>query len=188
MVNVGDMAFLGKQMERFQSRLAAMLERRIDPRLRARIDVPDVLQETYVEAHRRWQKSHGTVPAESYVWWYGIARDQLIEIWRRNTRAVRDLHVQVALPSRSSVFIAERLYAAQETPSAIVRRAEQWQGIEAAIEQLPEEDQELLWMHIQDGLKFTEIAEVLRCKPGTARMRYARAITKLRNLAQHQEN
>jgi RNA polymerase sigma-70 factor (ECF subfamily) len=182
MTNVSQMAILGNQFSEFQTRLMNMVERRIDPRLRRRISADDVVQDAYVHAHTRWTNSKGTEPVESYVWWYCITRDVLIEAWRKHTRGMRDLNRDIALPSRSSILICTQLQAQQESPSALVQEAERKESLHQALEQLRPEEQEILWMRHFDKLSHREISEVMKISERASIARYTRALKKLRQI------
>lgn len=182
MTSVSELAILGNQFSQYQTRLMNMVERRIDPRLRRRMSADDVVQEAYLEAHRRWKNSKGTDPVDSYVWWYGITRDVLVEAWRKNTRGLRDLNRDIALPSRSSILICSQLQAPQSTPSARIKESERHQALHQALEQLRPEEQEILWMRHFDKLNHREIGEVLKISERAAIGRYSRALKKLRQI------
>jgi DNA-directed RNA polymerase specialized sigma24 family protein len=49
-----DMAALEKLLEEHRPRLLAMVERRLDPVLRARIDADDILNVAFFDARRKW--------------------------------------------------------------------------------------------------------------------------------------
>jgi RNA polymerase sigma-70 factor, ECF subfamily len=48
-LRTGDRPALGELFDRYRDRLRRMVELRMDPRLRARVDASDVLQEAYIE-------------------------------------------------------------------------------------------------------------------------------------------
>lgn len=188
-----DLAELGKLFADHQDRLLAMLRQRIDPALTPRIDPEDLLTETFLRARDRWPgyKLHPT--ASAYVWLYGLARDCLIEAWRRENRGRRDLGREVPYPERSSLQMGLGLVNPGTSPSEAFARAELRERICRALQQLPPADREVLWLRSFDGLGFKEVAEVLSQNEGkevaanAATVRYVRALKRLKDLWQEME-
>src|SRR5262249_51915503 len=85
--SVADMARLGKLYEEHQPRLLAMIRRRLDPALAARISPEDVLSNAFLKARRKWAAFNAQSALTPYAWLYRIVRDSLIEAWRRENRA-----------------------------------------------------------------------------------------------------
>src|SRR5437899_2102335 len=118
-----DSAALGKLLEEHRPRLRAMLQRRIDPALAARIDADDILSEAFLLARRKWAgfSEAGMTP---YAWLYRIALDCLIEAWRRETRGRRHPDREMPWPDRSSVQLGLNLIGTGTTPSKAAARNE----------------------------------------------------------------
>src|SRR5690242_15493848 len=112
----GDMEALGQLFEEHRPRLLAMLRRRIDPALSARVDAEDVLSEAFLLARRRWLALGGLPDMTPYAWLYRQALDALIELWRREMRALRDPGREMPWPEQSSVQLGLRLAAPQPSP------------------------------------------------------------------------
>src|SRR6266404_2602442 len=84
------LAALGRLLDEHRPKLLAMLQRRIDPALNARIDPESILNDVFFVARRRWADFQaGTMTP--YAWLYRLALDQLIEAWHKNTRGRRDV-------------------------------------------------------------------------------------------------
>src|SRR5439155_15469101 len=145
--SVADLAALGKLLEEQRPRLRAMLERRIDRALAARLDADDVLSETFLQAQRKWpaKKGSGVVSDTSpsaahakqettpdpffggmtpYAWLYRIALDCLIEAWRRETRGCRDVRGDMPFPENTSIQLGLGLLSAGTSPSDAAIRQE----------------------------------------------------------------
>jgi DNA-directed RNA polymerase specialized sigma24 family protein len=90
-LSVADLALLGRLFEERRGRLLAMLRRRIDPSVAARVGPEEVLGEASLDAARRWRWFQGQAQVSAYAWLYRVARDRLIEAWRRETRGRRDV-------------------------------------------------------------------------------------------------
>ena len=59
----------------------------LDPRLRAKLDESDVVQQTLLEAHRDWDQFRGSSTGERYAWLKQILARNLSNLLRDFTRA-----------------------------------------------------------------------------------------------------
>src|SRR3954468_2247098 len=80
----GDAAARGPLLERHRGRLRGMVALRMDPRLAARVDPSDLVQETMAEAHRRLDDYLRDRPLPFYPWLRQIAADRLADLHRRH--------------------------------------------------------------------------------------------------------
>jgi hypothetical protein len=71
------MALLGQLWAESRPRLLAMLRRRIDPGLAARIDPEGVLNEASLDAARDWGRFQARPGLSAYAWLYRVALDRL---------------------------------------------------------------------------------------------------------------
>jgi RNA polymerase sigma-70 factor (ECF subfamily) len=180
--SVVDMAMLGKLFEQHQAKLMAMVQRRLDPALAARISPEDILSEAFLEARRKWTafKAHpGLTP---YAWLYQIVLDCLIEAWRRENRACRNPKREMPWPERSSMQLVLGLVGSESSPSKKLARADLEQQVAEALKLLKDKDREILWMRHHDDLSFQDVAAVFGITETTARVRYVRALERLREL------
>src|SRR5437870_3588834 len=85
----GDAVARGALLDRHRRRLRQMIACRMDPRLAARLDPSDVVQETLAEADRRLDGYLNERPLPFYPWLRKLAWDRLVEQHRRHLRARR---------------------------------------------------------------------------------------------------
>jgi RNA polymerase sigma-70 factor (ECF subfamily) len=182
--SVTDLALLGKLFEEHQGRLLAMVRRRLDPALGARVSAEDVLSEAFLQARRKWAAYQARPELSPYAWLYRIVRDCLIEAWRRESRACRDPKREMPWPERSSMQLVLGLVGSGSSPSERMTRADLRQQVAGALELLKEKDREILWMRHHDDLSFQDVAAVLGIAENAARVRYVRALGRLRDLWQ----
>jgi len=152
---------------------------RLDRRLAARLDVSDVLQETYLEALRRWPTYRETQPVPPALWLYGLARERVLQLHRMHLLAEqRAVGREVpALPEASSVLLAQGL-----APSAQVAAAEVAEKVRVALGRLDDDERDLiLWRHVEQ-LTSREAAVLLGVSEAAAAKRYIRALERLRGL------
>jgi len=176
------MATLGKLLEEHRPKLLAMVQRRIDPSLAARIDPEDVLSEAFLEARRKWNRFKGQSAMTPYVWLYRIVLDSLVAAWRRETRATRDPRQEMPWPERSSMQLGLSLVARGTSPSKAVAREELQHEVRRVMECLSDRDQEILWIRVFDHLSFREAAMVLGVTENAVAVRFSRALRRLKDL------
>lgn len=116
--SVADLAALGRLLEEHRPRLLAMLERRIDPKLKPRLDADSILQETFMTARRRWHDFQASAMT-AFAWLYRLALDTLIDAWRRETRSPRDARRDLPLPEATSLQLGRRLTSPSRTGPAV---------------------------------------------------------------------
>jgi RNA polymerase sigma-70 factor, ECF subfamily len=183
----GDRAARNRLLDRHRQRLRALIALRIDPRLAARIDPSDVVQESLADADGRLSDYLRTRPLPFYVWLRERALERLIDLHRRHVRAqkrsVRHEEVRLAyLPDESMEQLAGRLAAGGSSPSARLQREEVHQRLRAALERLAERDREVLILRHLEQLSTREIAAVLGITEGAVKVRHVRALQRLRGL------
>jgi RNA polymerase sigma-70 factor (ECF subfamily) len=178
--SIADLALLGRLFEEQRPRLLTMLQRRMDPALAARVGAEDILTEAFLQARRRWGRFREQSDLTAYAWLYRIALDCLIEAWRRETRAGRDLHRAMPWPEASSVQLGLGLVCPGTSPSEAAGREELRQKVRQTVDLLKESDREILWMRHDDQLTFPEAAQVLGITESAATLRYVRALKRLK--------
>ena len=179
--SVSELAALGKLFEEHRARLLAMVRRRIDPALAARLDPEDLLEEAFLRAAARWSNYNPEVMS-TYTWLYRIAHDCLIEAARQAHAAGRSIRREVPWPESSSVQLGLGLIGSTTSPSEAFARAELRERIVWAVGQLKPDDREILAMRHFDELSHQEAAAILGITPDAAMQRYARALRRLRRL------
>ena len=181
----GDAAARGALLVRHRDRLRRMVAVRLDPRLAARVDPSDVVQETLAEAHRRLDAYLAAKPLPFYPWLRQLAQDRLADLHRRHVRAARRAvgREEPAGPALSDASVAElahRLAAPAPGPGEAAHRREQAGRLRAALARLPDTDREVLILRHLEQLSSREIADVLGVSPSVVYTRHLRALRRLR--------
>ena len=160
--------------------LRRVVELRIDPELRQRVDPSDVVQETQLLASQRIGDFLSRRPISFRLWLRGTALEQLISLRRRHVDAAkRSVRREVNLTHQSSMMLAKRLFAGR--PSQVLRRQELLEQVRRTISDLAESDREILLLRHVEELSNTEVAELLAIDKSAASRRYGRAIIRLRD-------
>jgi RNA polymerase sigma-70 factor, ECF subfamily len=182
-VRDGDRDAFEKLFARHRPYLRQVVSLRLDPKLRARVDASDVVQETHLEAVRRLPDYLERRPMPFRLWLRKTAYERLLMIERHHVDAQRRaVGREVALPDRSSLQLFGQLLAASSTPSQQLSRAELARRVRQAVARLADIDKEILLMRNLEGLSNHEVAQVLEIAPAAASQRYGRALLRLRKL------
>jgi len=163
--------------------LRQMVELRLDPKLRARVDPSDVVQETNLEAFRRLSAYLKQPPMPFRLWLRQIAYDHTLKARRHHLgTARRAAGREVALPEHSSLLLAQQLVAAGSTASQVLDRRQLARRLRQAVAQLPEGDREVVLMRHFEGLSNQEVGCLLGMEPGTVSKRHGRAMLRLHKI------
>src|SRR5262245_27967262 len=97
--------------------LRKVVELRLDPRLRSRVDASDVVQEAQLEAARRIDDYLQRRPMPFHVWLQKTAYENLLRLRREHVEAAcRSVENEAPLPD-GSMLLANQLLAGEPTPS-----------------------------------------------------------------------
>ena len=163
--------------------LRQMVELRLDPKLRARVDPSDVVQETNMEAFRRLGAYLKQRPMPFRLWLRQIAYDHTLKARRHHLgTARRAAGREVSLPEHSSLLLAQQLVAAGSTASQVLDRRQLARRLRQAVAQLPEGDREVVLMRHFEGLSNQEVGCLLGMEPGTVSKRHGRAMLRLHKI------
>lgn len=177
----GQVSVLDELFERHRRYVRKLVELRLDPALRRRVDPSDVVQEAQLEAARRINGYLDQQTMSFRLWLRQIAYDRLLMLRRRHAGAhCRDVRRETDLPDRSSLQLARQVMGTGPTPSQVMIRGEFAHRVRNALARLSATDCEILTMRQLEGLTNQEVAEALQIEPATARKRYGRALLRLR--------
>jgi RNA polymerase sigma-70 factor (ECF subfamily) len=172
-------------LDRHRRRLRRMVAVRMDPRLAARVDPSDVVQEALADAARKLDAYLRDRPLPFYPWLRQLVWERLIQQLRRHLHARRrsvSREEPPALPEGSVIELAERLFARGSSPSRRARLSELRDTVRRALAALPDRDREVLVLRYLEGLSTAEAAAVLGITEGAVKVRHVRAIERLRAL------
>jgi RNA polymerase sigma-70 factor (ECF subfamily) len=180
----GDAAALEELFARHREQIRRAVALRLDRRLAGRVDVSDVIQETYLEAARRLPEylSRSDMPFALWLRW--LARERVLSLHRQHLFAdKRALGREVQpLPVDSSAQFAAGLLGAGPSPSRAVAAIELAERLRLALEQLDDDERELLVGRHFELLSNRELAQLLGISEAAANKRYIRALERLRGV------
>src|SRR5262249_9511171 len=142
--------------------LALLARLQIGRRLRGKVDSADLVQDTFLEAHRHFAQFRGTAEAELVQWLRQILAGRVANLvrrsygpQRRDVRLERELADQLAQSSR---VLDQGLMATHSTPSQRAARREQAVLLADTLGRLPEDYREVIILHHLEELTFPEVA------------------------------
>jgi RNA polymerase sigma-70 factor (ECF subfamily) len=168
-----------------RNRLRTMVRRRVGPKLIARIDPEDVLQDVFLRASREWISD--PPPLEHREWWlYRLAWRRTIELMRAALGSTRDADRDSPSPSpspwsdESAGQLANDLALTQTGVSTAVGREELRVLVRQAIDRLEPLDCDIVFLRFYERLPFRAIATIVGLEENTANQRCVRALMKLK--------
>jgi len=184
----GDRESWGALLEQHRDRLKRMVALRLDPRLAARIDPSDVIQEAYLEASTRLAGYLDRPDMPFFLWLRFLAGQKLVTLHRQHLGVqARDAGREVSLdhgrgPETSSVALVNLLLGEGPRPSEVAIRAELKLLLEEALNGMDAIDREVLALRHFEQLSRAETAQVLGIQEAAVSKRYVRALKRLKDI------
>ncbi len=183
----GDTLAAERLLMMHRDRLKRMVQVRIDPQLRARVDPSDIVQETLFEGSERLAKYLREQPIPFYPWLRQVAWDQLIKMREKHVQAQkrsvkRETRHSMVLPDESVMQLAQQLVGGMSSPSQKAVRNEMRDRIRSILDEMESHDREVLVMRYLEQLSVTEIAALLELTESGVKSRHRRALMRLTQL------
>ena len=182
----GDERALTELFTRHRERLRRMIRLRLDRRLQGRIDLSDVLQDTYLEVDRRGREYLSQSNLPPFLWLRLMTGQTLQALHRHHLKVhMRDAGHEVSLrgrgaPQANSACLAEMLLGRLTSPTRAARRAEMQLKLQEVLNAMGPLDREILALRHFEELSNGEVAQVLNLSKTAASNRYMRAIERLK--------
>ena len=168
----------GKVFAACRNHLLHIAERRLRADLRSKGGTSDLVQQTLLDAHRDFDCLQGKSEQELLAWLRQILVHNLAHFHRSyRATAKRDLKREVPLPGATSTSDGGADIAGQTpTPSQEVVAREEADGVEQALERLPEEYRQVLILRHKEQRTFEEIGQLMGRSTSGARTLWLRAV------------
>lgn len=140
-------------------------------------DAKDICQETFLSAFRNLHKFRGEAQFSSWI--YRIALNLCnTKLRRERSKPTFELDEEIEIPERwaNPNVIDSHTAASREEVAGFVRRA---------LKAIPPEMREVIVMKEYEGLKFEEIAEILKVPVSTVKTRLYTGLGQLRKRLEH---
>ncbi len=182
----GDEAARGALLEHYRHYLELLARLEIGRRLQTKVDTADVVQDTFLEAHRNLKLFRGSGEAEFVAWLRSILSAKMANLVRhylgtqgRDVR--REQHLEIDL-DQSSRLLDRGLVALGSTPSQQVARRETGVLLAAALARLPVDYREVVVLRHLEELTFPDIAVRMQRSVDSVQKLWVRALVQLRQL------
>ncbi len=177
---------LDRLLESYRNYLRLLARTGIDASLRGKADPSDLVQETLIKAHQRFEQFEGQTEVELIAWLRRILTRNLADLVRRfkvgGGRSVkREQSLDDFLGATSRVVL--NLVAPNgNSPSQSAQRRELSIILADALAELAADHREVVVLRTLEGRDWDEVARAMGRSPGAVRLLWARALKKLRPL------
>jgi RNA polymerase sigma-70 factor, ECF subfamily len=180
----GDGEALGQLLARFSNYLSLLARVQVGRRLQGKIDPADLVQETYLEAHRHFAQFRGQSEPEVAAWLRQILAGVLGNQLRRylGTQG-RDIRLERELAGeldQSSQALQLGLADPGPTPSNLAVGRERAVLLADALGRLPEDYREVIVLRNLEDLSFADVAKRMRRSEDAVQKLWVRALARLR--------
>lgn len=175
----GDQAALAQLLERHLPSVRAFVRCHMGPALRARESASDVVQSICRELLQHQDAFRHPDDNGFQAWLLTTARRKIANRARDLMQQKRDVRREVGDLTESAIGALGVAYARVSTPSGKALLAEEVERLEAAIEQLPEEQREVLTLAHLAGLSRAEIGARMQRSEEAVRAMLHRAKARL---------
>ena len=169
------------RLERFRAYLRLLARLQFDPRLRAKVDPSDLVQQTLVQAFRALDQFGGETDAELAAWLRRILARNLAHALRDLGRAKRDVAREQSLEQALAASSA-RLAAGGPSPSEQAAFNDQALRLADALARLPEAQREALVLEHWQGWSLEDIGRRLDRSRAAVAGLIKRGVARLREL------
>jgi RNA polymerase sigma-70 factor (ECF subfamily) len=176
----------GRLLDGYGNYLRLLARVQIGPRLQGKADEHDLVQETFLIAHREFANFRGRTEAALLAWLRTILASRLAKLIRQYCGTDRrDIDLEVELSAgldRSSAEIDARFGRGHDTPSAVARRRESAVIVADGLAGLPPDYREVLVLRHLEELTFPEIAARMGRSVDSVQKLWTRALPRLREV------
>jgi RNA polymerase sigma-70 factor (ECF subfamily) len=182
----GDSQALGQLLELYRNYLTLLARLHLHRRLQSKVDPTDLVQESFLKAHRHYAQFRGHSEVELVGWLRQILVLNMANLVRhyygtqgRNVRLECELADEL---ERSSQVWNRGLVAKLSSPSQRAARREEAVLLADALAKLPADYRELIVLRHLQGLPFAEVARRMRRSVDSVEKLWVRALARLRRL------
>jgi RNA polymerase sigma-70 factor (ECF subfamily) len=175
---------LGRLLDRYGNYLGLLARVQVGRRLQGKIDPADLVQETFLEAHRHFAVFRGQSEPEVAAWLRQIMAGVLSNLLRRylGTQG-RDVRLERELAGeldRSSQALDGGFADPGPTPSKLAVGRERAVLLADALGRLPDDYREVIMLRNLEELPFAEVAKRMGRSEDAVQKLWVRALAKLR--------
>lgn len=176
----------GKLLQSYRPYLELLARIELGRRLQTKVDPADVVQETFLDAHKSFENFRGAGPSEFAAWLREILAARLAKTVRhfvgtqgRDVRRERDMPFDL---DHSSKLLDRGLQSLQSTPSQQAAKRESEFLLAKALAELPEDYREVILLRHFEELSFSDTAARLRRSEDSVQKLWIRALARLKQI------
>jgi len=180
----GDRDAFSRLCELRREQLVREVSRKMDRRLRPRVDASDVIQEVFLDANRRLSEMI-TNDTPIIAWLRFLCNQKLVDLQRRHIGAQKRSVQRERMPARNSFdldSLANFLVDDITSPSGKARRNERASRVRDMLRELSPLDREILVLRHFHSMTNAEVAESLGLGINAASNRYIRALKRFKKV------
>ena len=177
---------LGPLLELYRNYLRLLARIEIGRKLQGKLDASDLVQDTFLEAHRNFYMFQGTDEPQFASWLRQILAAKVANLVRhyfgtqgRDVRLEQELAANI---DNSSRMLGHEPAASITSPSLQAVRREQAVLLADALEQLPEDYREVIILRHLESLTFPEVARRMGRTQDSVEKLWLRGLAKLRQV------
>jgi RNA polymerase sigma-70 factor, ECF subfamily len=175
----GSKEALGELLEVCRAYLLKIAAECLDPKLISKADAADMVQETFLEAHRDFVHFRGADESALRAWLRRLLLNNVANFFRRfRTGGKRAVDLEVAVGADA---LAARIWgvSSDPAPSDRVSAEEQVQLLDRALTRLPDEYRRVLHLRYREQRSYEEIGGEMLFTSNAARKLATRAVRAL---------
>ncbi len=166
--------------------LRRLISMRLDPRLHARVDASDIVQETFVRACKALPSYLESPVIHPVVWLRLIGKRLVAEVHRRHFRDKRSPEHELGYDIEGNSHLINQFADSIQSAGSAAEKHELISRLHHLLQNMPIHDREILEMRHVEGVSLQEAAQQLSIPYETAKKRYQRALQRFRDVTQQQ--
>ena len=167
-----------------RAQLRKFVDRQIQPKLGARVDGSDIMQDAFIRATQQFEKYIRDPKISAFNWLKRVCQQALMRTFEQHIETAKRSITQEQAPFAEDELEGDvvaqfhpRIHAS--TPSSIVRREELREQVLVAIGEMSEADRTIIAKVHSEDRTLVEAAEELGINYEAAKKRYRRAMRRL---------
>jgi RNA polymerase sigma-70 factor (ECF subfamily) len=178
---------LGRLLEGCRQYLLLVANEQLDVNLRDKLGPSDLVQDTFAEAQRDFQRFQGHTRDQLLAWLRRILLNNLADARRHYRRAgKRDVARELPLSNVPRDQVRRNLVQDADSPASRLAAREEAESLRRALDQLPEASRQLIEWRNYELCSFAEMGRRLGKSEEAARKAWGRAIEQLQRILETQ--
>jgi RNA polymerase sigma-70 factor (ECF subfamily) len=178
----GSVQALGELLEGCRQYLLLVANQELRHDLQAKLGASDLVQETFLEAQRGFERFDGRSQDDLLAWLRQILRNNLRDAARSYCSSMkRSIHREIPFVEQdaSAAISIQSFPDSSETPSWPIRRREQVDAVRRCMERLTSDYRQVIVLRNLEMKSFVEIGRMIGRSPDAARKLWGRAMQTL---------